>query len=76
MIHRLHPVTHQSLDLLVCAQVRSVIEVSPCERVVEDRRERLRAGDAQQQTYTADKFGQVFRGSYVAIKWVSVSNIK
>jgi hypothetical protein len=71
MVHRLHPVTHQSLDLLVRTQVRSVIEVSPRERVIEDRRERLRAGDAQAQMYPADKFGQVFRGGYVAIKWVS-----
>ena len=79
MVYRLHPFTHKGLDLLVRAQVRLVIEVGPCECRIEDRRERLRAGDAQAQLYPTDKFGEVFRGGYVAINGltcVSVSNVK
>jgi hypothetical protein len=72
MVHRLHPFPHQSLDLLVRAQVRLVIEISPRERLIEHRRERLRAGDAQAQMYSADKFGEVFGGGYVAINGVGI----
>lgn len=53
-----------------------MIEVGPRERVVEERGERLRAGDAQAQMYPADKFGKVFGGGYVAINGLIVSESK
>jgi hypothetical protein len=68
MIHRLHPLAHKGLDLLVCAQMRSVVQIGPKERLIEYRRERLGASDAQAETHPAHQLREVFAGGYIAFQ--------